>query len=131
MSKTIIWIEDDYDIIEPVVYPLRKAGHQIINISTTKEASERLDELKQADLILLDMFLPAGTGGKDLGSYPGSKFLQQLRNDHQINTPVVVFTVLSDEELLKKLEKLADDIVRKPVRPSVLKQHVEDVLSRQ
>lgn len=131
MSKTIIWIEDDYDIIEPVVYPLRKAGYQIINISNTKEASERLEELREADLILLDMFLPKGSGGKDFGAYPGRKLLQELRTFHEITTPIVVFTVLSDDDLLNDLKSLgADDIVRKPVRSSVLKEHIEKVLQR-
>lgn len=131
MSKTIIWIEDDYDIIEPVVYPLRKAGYQIVNIPTTKEASEKLEDLRQADLILLDMFLPKGTGGKDFGAYPGRKFLQELRTEHQIETPIVVFTVLSDEELLKDLESLgANGIVRKPIRSSLLKDYIENVLQK-
>ena len=32
MSRTIIWIEDDVDIIGPVVRPLERAGFQIIRL---------------------------------------------------------------------------------------------------
>ncbi|MEK7725477.1 MAG: response regulator [Acidobacteriota bacterium] len=131
MSKTIIWIEDDYDIIEPVIYPLRKAGYKVINIENTKEAVEKLAELKNADLILLDMFLPKGSGGKNFGEYPGYMLLKELRDDCQITTPVVVLTVISNGELRTELEKLViDGIIYKPVRPSKLKEIVDEVFQK-
>ena len=131
MPKTIVWIEDDYDVIQPALYPLEKAGYRILNIRNTTEALENLEQLRQADLILLDLFLPPGTGGRDFGSYPGVQFFRELREAHHIETPVVVFTVLSQADLLKELNDLgAADIVRKPVRPSELKERVERVLER-
>jgi CheY-like chemotaxis protein len=129
MSKTIIWIEDDYDIIEPVIYPLRKAGYTIINIPTTKEAIEKLEELKKADLLLLDTSLPSGDGGRDYGDYPGLKLLQDLRKISDFKTPVVIFTVIRNEELRKQLEELKiEGIVYKPVRPSELKEVIDKIL---
>lgn len=131
MAKTIIWIEDDYDVIQPVIYPLEKAGYTIVNQRSTKEALSDLERLRTADLILLDMFLPPGTDGLDFGSYPGLQFFRELRVVHHIDTPVVVFTVLSQASLLAELTALgAADIVRKPVRPSELKDRVERVLNR-
>lgn len=131
MSKTIVWIEDDYYVIQPVVYPLEKAGYNIVNIPDTKEAVEKLDLLRQADLILLDMLLPRGLEGQDFGDYPGLKFFRELRNKYKVKTPVVVFTVLTQGNLIKELNELgAEDIVRKPIRPSELKERVERVLSR-
>jgi CheY-like chemotaxis protein len=131
MSKNIIWIEDDYDIIEPVIYPLRKAGYTVVNISNTKEASDKIEELKQADLILLDMFLPKGNGGEDFGLYPGYKLLQQLRTINKVKTPVIVFTVITNEELCKDLEELGiNDIVYKPIRPSKLKEAIDKVFQK-
>jgi CheY-like chemotaxis protein len=131
VSRTIIWIEDDYAVIQPVVYPLIKAGYNIVNIPDTKEAIEKIDQLRDADLILLDLFLPTGTGGHDFGNYPGIQFFRNLRQIHKIDTPVVVFTVLSQASLLTELTELgAADIIRKPVRPSHLKERVERVLER-
>jgi CheY-like chemotaxis protein len=131
MPKTIAWIEDDYDMIQPVVYPLEKAGYRIINIPNTKEALKNLEQLRQVDLILLDLFLPPGTGGRDFGSYPGVQLFRELREIYQVETPIVVFTVLSQAYLLEELKELgAADIVRKPVRPSELKERVERVLER-
>ncbi|HKR14410.1 MAG TPA: response regulator [Pyrinomonadaceae bacterium] len=129
MSKTIVWIEDEYDIIYPVIYPFEKAGYQVINISNTKAALDQLEQLRQADLILLDTFLPPGADGKDYGNYPGVRFFRELREVHNIQTPVVVFTVLAHSQLLEEFKQLgAADIVRKPVRPSELKERVERVL---
>jgi CheY-like chemotaxis protein len=129
MAETIVWIEDDYDVIQPVVYPLEKAGYRIINYRSTQEALSSLDELRSATVILLDMFLPPGTDGLDFGNYPGLQLFKELRHVHQIITPVVVFTVLSQPALLEELKSLgAADIVRKPVRPSELKERVERVM---
>ena len=60
MSKTIVWIEDDVDIIGPVVRPLEHAGYKIIRLRTAKEVFDNVQKLHDADLILLDMLLPDG-----------------------------------------------------------------------
>lgn len=129
MGKTIAWIEDDYDVIHPVVFPLEKAGYQIVNFHNTKDALDRLEQIRQTDLILLDLLLPPGADGRDFGDYPGIQFFRELREVHQVRTPVIVFSVLSQSHILEELKKLgAADIIRKPVRPSELKERVERVL---
>ena len=131
MPKTIAWVEDDYDVIKPVVYPLEKAGYRIINFLNTNEALGNLEQLQLADLILLDLLLPPGSNGRDFGDYPGIRFFRELREVHQVKTPIVVFSVLSQADLLEELKNLgAADIVRKPVLPSELKERVERVLER-
>jgi len=34
MDRTIAWIEDDTDVIDLVVRPLERAGHQFIRLHT-------------------------------------------------------------------------------------------------
>ena len=47
MSRTIVWIEDDTDIIDPVVRPLERAGHRFVRLHTAQEALDAIDELRR------------------------------------------------------------------------------------
>ena len=75
--------------------------------------------------------LPPSQIVREFGRYPGRKLLEILRKEHGITTPVIALTVVTQPEVLEDLWKLGvADVLRKPVRPSVLKQRVEEVLSR-
>jgi DNA-binding response OmpR family regulator len=127
----IAWIEDDVDVIDSVVYPLEQAGYHIDRYRTTSEAKSHWDELRKVDLILLDMISPSGEGRTSggYGTYPGLQLLQELRNLHELRIPVVAFTVVTKREVLEELKRLGvADIIRKPVRPSELKERIEAVL---
>ena len=131
MAKTIVWIEDDIDIIEPVVRPLELAGYTFVKLRTIAEAPNAIEVIRQADLVLLDMILPPSQIDREFGRYPGRKLLEILRKEYGIVTPVIALTVVTQPEVLEDLVKLGvADILRKPIRPSVLKQRVEDVLQR-
>lgn len=132
MPKTIVWIEDDTDIIDPVVKPLERAGHRFVRLHTAQEALNALDDIRQADLILLDIIFPPAPSGFDqangFNQYTGLHLLRELREVHGVHLPVVVLTVVIRPELDKELEELnVADIIHKPVRPSELKQRVEAV----
>lgn len=130
MSKTIVWLEDDVDIIAGVVRPLERAGYRFEQIRTVAEAREKFDLLRRADLILLDMILPPGQSGVTMLSspYPGKELLREIR-DAGIDTPVIVLSVVARDEVRRELERLGvADVIRKPVLPSELKRRVESVL---
>jgi len=129
MAKTIVWIEDDIDIIGPVVRPLERAGYQIVRLRTAKEVFENIKVLHDADLILLDMLLPDAGSGLEMGRYTGLDIYRELKQNHALSTPVVALTVVAREEVRKNLRDLGvADIIRKPVRPSELKERIEQIL---
>ena len=131
MAKTIVWIEDDIDIIEPVVRPLELAGYTFVKLRTIAEALNAIEVIRNADLVLLDMILPPSQIDREFGRYPGRKLLEILRKEYGIVTPVIALTVVTQPEVLEDLANLGvADVLRKPIRPSVLKQRVEDVLQR-
>jgi DNA-binding response OmpR family regulator len=130
MSKTIVWIEDDVDIIGPVVRPLERGGFQIVRLRTAKEVFDNVKQLHEADLILLDMLLPDGGSGYELGRYAGLDIFRELKHNHDLSTPVVALTVVAREEVRKSLRDLGvADIIRKPVRPSELRERIEQVIT--
>jgi DNA-binding response OmpR family regulator len=134
MDKTIVWIEDDTDVIDPVVRPLERAGHQVIRLHTVREGLDAMDTMRQADLILLDIALPPADTPYDtdaetaLPLYAGLSFLHQLRQASDLKTPVMVFTDLRCPQLKRTLQVLdVADIVYMPIRPSELHRRIEAV----
>jgi DNA-binding response OmpR family regulator len=95
MAKKIVWIEDDVDIIGPVVRPLERAGFEIVRLRTAKEVFDNVAKLHEADLILLDMLLPDGGSGLELGRYTGLDIFKELLENHALKTPVVALTVVA------------------------------------
>lgn len=126
--KKIIWIEDDTEIIDLVVRPLERADYQIQRFYTVGDALENTDVIAQADLLLLDLIIPPGGSERELGHYPGSKLLHILREEFQIDVPVIVLSVVADEELFDDLKEMGAVILNKPILPSRLKERVEEVL---
>jgi DNA-binding response OmpR family regulator len=129
MSKTIVWIEDDIELIKPVIRPLEQSGYKFLYINSAQEAIKCVDNIRKADLILLDMILPPGQEDTHYGRYAGIDILRELRDKHGIGTPVIVFSVVNDEGIIHKLNEFGvTDIIRKPVLPSELKKRVEEAL---
>ena len=123
---TIAWIEDDIDIIYPVVRPLERAGFKIEKFHSTTEAREGVQKILRADLILLDAIVPPASTGRP----EGLEFLQWLREQGKTVPPVVVFTVVTDPDVHQAFRDLGvRDIVRKPALPSELKAKVEAALA--
>jgi CheY-like chemotaxis protein len=123
---TIAWIEDDIDIIYPVVRPLERAGYQILKLHNTQEAREQLQKVLQADLILLDSIIPPDPAPT---ISEGLEFLKWLKQQREKLPPVLVFTVVTDPTLHQQFRDLGvADIARKPILPSALKAKVEAVL---
>jgi CheY-like chemotaxis protein len=98
-------------------------------LRTAKEVFDNVSSLHNADLILLDMLLPDGGSGLELGRYTGLDILRELKQNHNLTTPVVALTVVAREEVRKNLRELGiADIIRKPVRPSDLKERIEQIV---
>ena len=127
----IAWIDDDIEIIEPVVKPLKQDGHKITPIRTIGDALDAIEFLRTCDLILLDTILPPGDCDEDLGYYSGASLLRKLREEYKITTPVVIFSVVVPSKIKEQLESLYADYVLKPALPSELKEVVDTVLAAQ
>lgn len=131
MPKTIVWIEDDIDVIYSVVKPLESAGYEFIRIYNAKDAlsPENVEIIRDADLLLLDLMIPPAGRQYDADEMPGVDVLRKLRQEHRVQTPVVVFSVSHSVRILEQLETCSiADFIRKPVRPSELKARITKIL---
>lgn len=128
----IAWIDDDIEIIDPVIKPLIQDGHGITRIRTIRDALDSVETLQTCDLILMDMILPPGESDQDFGYYSGVPLLRMLREEYGVTTPVIVFSVVDPKRVEEELASLdTADYVLKPALPSELKEAVDAVLRAQ
>lgn len=120
MSKTILMVEDEEDLLELVEYNLTKSGYEVIGCLDTKNVQAILDEEK-IDLILMDRNLP----GID-----GANFIQGLRAKGY-NTPVIYLTAkTAQSDIIEGFEKGGDDYITKPFDKDELVARIKAVIKR-
>jgi two-component system catabolic regulation response regulator CreB len=113
----ILLIEDEAGIAESLAYLLRLEG---FSVQQAEKLAEGREAAGRADLILLDLTLPDGSG---------LEFLRQLRANER--TPVIILTSRDTEvDRVVGLELGADDYVVKPFSPREVVARVKAVLRR-
>jgi two-component system response regulator RegX3 len=119
MKRTILLIEDEEAISEPLVAALEREGFEPVVAGTAATGLE-LFASRSPDLVLLDVMLPDGDG-RDL--------LRRIRETSR--TPVVMLTARGEEmDRVLGLELGADDYVTKPFSAAELAARIRAVLRR-
>lgn len=122
VSKKILIVEDEQDILQLVKLYLEKEGFRTVTAAT---GSEGLKQVKQEkpDLIILDLMLPELDGlevCKRLRSAPETAML-----------PIIMLTAKAEEsDTVIGLELGADDYVTKPFSPKALMARVKALFRR-
>lgn len=117
MAQRILVVEDEPAISESVAYALKRDGFEVATAGTIAEAEGLVD----ADLIVLDLMLPDGSGFDLIG---------KLRRDGDL-TPIIVLSSRDAEaDRVAALETGADDYVPKPFSPREVVARVRAVLRR-
>jgi two-component system, OmpR family, alkaline phosphatase synthesis response regulator PhoP len=122
MSKTILIVEDEHDLIKLLKYNLEKEGFRV---NYTTEGSLALAEIRrdEPDLVILDLMLP----GVD-----GLEVCRQLRrHEKYASLPILMLTARGEEaDRVVGLEIGADDYVTKPFSMRELIARVRALLRR-
>jgi DNA-binding response OmpR family regulator len=121
MSRNVLVIEDDRDIVSLVEMHLRDLG---CGVATAFDGRTGLDLAlgREWDLVLLDLGLP----GLD-----GSEICRHLRQARPAYTPILMLTARSSEtECVVGLELGADDYVSKPFHILELMARVKALFRR-
>lgn len=119
--QSILIIEDDTHINQIVTDSLTKHDFKCTQAYSGTEAVLHIKQ-QAFDLIILDLMLP-GLSGED--------FIQVLRDDMQLNTPVIILT--AKDKLDHKLALFntgADDYMTKPFEVEELSARVHVLLKR-
>ena len=122
MSRKILIIEDDKDIVELVRHYLEKENFIL------KDAADGFSGLKKAkaenfDLVILDLMLP---------EMDGLEVCKELKADPKTSsTPVIMLTAKGEEtDKIVGLEIGADDYLTKPFSPRELVARAKALLRR-
>lgn len=115
---TVILVEDDPAIAEPLARALTREGYQVRSHTTGGAA---LTEVDAADLFILDLGLP---------DIDGLDVARQIRKLGKA-TPILILTARADEiDMVVGLDAGADDYVTKPFRLAELLARVRALLRR-
>ncbi len=112
MSKRVVVVEDDRDILELITYNLEREGYEVTGATTGEDGVEAA-RFGKPDVVLLDLMLP----GID-----GLEVCRRLKADPDTaHLPVVMVSAKGEEtDIVTGLELGADDYITKPFSPKVL-----------
>jgi two-component system response regulator RegX3 len=117
--RTILLVEDERSIIEPLAAALEREGFRTELAGTAAEAIEKAARV-DPDLVLLDLMLPDGSG---------YEVTRELRSRSSV--PIVMLTARGDEaDRVVGLELGADDYVVKPFSAREVAARIRAVLRR-
>lgn len=105
---TILWADDEIDLLKPHIYFLEQKGYQVVTVTNGRDAIE-LCEKEPFDLIILDENMPGLSGIETLG---------QIKASHP-DIPVVMITKSEEENIMTQAigSKISDYLI-KPVNPN-------------
>lgn len=121
MSKTILIVDDEADILEMLKYNLEKEGYTVL---TARQGQSALDQVKRKpDLILLDVMMP---------EMDGWEVCRRLKQDPKTAAIPVLFLTAKGAEMdeVLGLELGAEDYIVKPISVRKLLARVRAVLRR-
>ena len=122
MTKHILVVDDEEDILNLVKYNLAKDGFRATCVSTGEEAI-RAAKAKLPDLVVLDLMLPGADGFTVARALKGD-----VKTAH---IPIIFLSARGEEaDVVAGLELGAEDYVTKPFSPRVLVAKVRTVLRR-
>jgi DNA-binding response OmpR family regulator len=119
MSKTILVVDDEKQLVKLVTSYLEEAGYRTVSAGDGREALF-VARHEKPDLIVLDLMMP---------EMDGYAFLRQHRQER--DTPIIMLTARVEEtDKVLGLELGADDYLTKPFSPRELVARIKAVLRR-
>ncbi len=118
-KQNIMILEDDEDLAEGIRLSLNSSAFAFYLCGTIAEAEKLLRQYR-FDLLILDIYLPDGSG---------LKLCRQVRRTSRV--PIALLTAKDMEmDIVKGLESGADDYITKPFSLMVLRARVRALLRR-
>lgn len=103
MSRTVLIVDDEKNIVDIIAFNLKKEGYAVIKAADGVEGVNCALEMNP-DLILLDIMMP------NMDGYEACKKIREKKN-----TPIIMLTARAEEvDKVLGLELGADDYVTKP-----------------
>ena len=122
MSKKILIVDDEKDILELLDYHLLKEGYKTMKASNGKEAILIAKDCL-TDLVLLDLMITEMDGIETCIEFREDKLLK--------DTLIAILTARAEDySQIAGLNSGADDYINKPIKPRVLISRIKALLRR-
>ncbi len=123
MSKKILLVDDDPDILEFLSYNIKNEGYEVETSENGVEALKKLETYKP-DLIILDVMMP---------EMDGIETCKEIRKIPDFSETLIAFLTARGEDYsqIAGFDSGADDYITKPIRPKVLVSKIKALLRRQ
>ncbi len=122
ISKRILIVEDEPDVVDMIEINLKSFDYQISSVDNGADALLKVQH-QRPDLIILDLMIPKISG------LEVCKILK--KNADTATIPIIILTAKTEEvDRIVGLEIGADDYVTKPFSPRELSLRVQSVLRR-
>ncbi len=118
---TILWADDEIDLLKPQVMFLEKKGYDVITVTNGHDAVEECEEYNDIDVVFLDESMPGLTG------------LETLNKIKQINPhlPVVMITKNEAENVMEEaIGAQITDYLIKPVNPNQILLTLKKIIDK-
>lgn len=105
-TPDIIWVDDQYWRLTPLIEPLMSDGYSYYGIETYSEAKSNFEKLQQSKLIILDIIIAPGDPKIDVLEHPylGYELVMKDFIEMKVNRPIIVFTIVRESKILDDLE---------------------------
>jgi CheY-like chemotaxis protein len=119
MSKKILIVDDEPDILKIVIFRLKTKGYQTISATSGENALQLLAG-DRPDLIILDLRLPG---------INGDEVCRKIKSDERLkDIPVILLTASTGQDIEKLSKGIgAVDFIRKPFDSQNFINKVENV----
>lgn len=120
MSKTILIVEDEENLVELLRFRLEANGYRVDNALDGKSGLAKIKKLRP-DLVILDIMLPKMHG------YDVCKASKSDPSTREI--PIIVLTARTqDKDLARAKACGADAMVKKPFEPKILLDEIAKLI---
>jgi DNA-binding response OmpR family regulator len=109
MSKKILIVDDDPDLLRMVTMRLEANQYEVITAYDGEEGLEKV-KAENPDLIILDIVMP---------KLDGYSFVQEIKKTEHKTIPIIILTAKEEMEDIFKMEGISDYII-KPFDPEEL-----------
>lgn len=121
MSKRILLVDDEPDILELVIPMLENAGYEVLAAADGQEALEKARSQKP-DLIILDLMLPKLDGYSVCRMIKFDKILKKI--------PIIMFTARAGQEDRSTAGEVgADAYIVKPFEAETMLAKIKELLA--
>lgn len=122
MSKKILLVDDEVDILDLIKYNLEKEGFEV-RVANNGKVGIEIAKSFIPDLILLDVMMP---------EMDGVETCIELRKNNNLKNVIIAFLTARGEDYsqIAGFDAGADDYITKPIKPRVLTSKIKALLRR-